>query len=980
MEKIEKIGGFSLATVRSLPELHGVLREFRHDRTGLKLVWLDREEENKTFGIAFETLPEDDTGVFHILEHSVLCGSKRYPVKEPFVELMKNSLNTFLNAMTFPDKTFYPVSSRSEKELVNLMRVYLDAVFHPLIDVRPEIFYQEGWHYAFDSEECVGYTGVVLNEMKGAFSSADQRLQAAMHRALFPDTPYRFVSGGDPRHIPELTYERFLAFHRKCYHPSNGYVFLDGTMDIEKILRVIDEEYLKDFTAEERPAPPALQAPVKAGRQEITYELAQGEDPEGHTRTGWGFVIGTFDQREKLMALRVLAQVLCGSHQAPLSRALLSGGLAQEVSMQVIDGIAQPWLLLDVKNLRSEDLDAVERCVSDTLKDLVRNGLDRGLVDAALSNLEFRIRERDYGYMPEGLVLGLQVMESWLYGGDAAANLEIGDLFECLREKAENGYFERLIREVLLENPHTCQVVMHPSHTVGSEMRCQEQQRLEEISSGWSMEEKKRLVELQEHLEKWQKQEDSPEALASLPRLSVEDLPTIPENIPISAEKIHGIPVLRHSLATNGIVYGTLYFDADGFDSEELSALSFLCTLIGKLKTVGNSAAEILQKTQRLCGNLDAYLSAFPEKGHPDRCHVKLCVSFSTLEEHAEEAAEHVVELLTETSFRETSAMIDLLRQRKNQMYQQILMSGSGFAMSRISAQTSAAGAAGEAISGIRFYQWLCAAETSWEDGSLPKKMESLAKRVFDRRGLTFSYTCGEDSSLGGMSAVFAALPDRTSPELSGARSVFSPAGERKPSPQRIRPAGRRKEGIIVAADVAFTARGANLTAFGQEYTGSLALAARCITLNYLWNEIRVRGGAYGTGLTVSPSGLACCYSYRDPNGSRSLALYTKAEGYLKTFCQKTPDLTGLMIGAVSDASPLQTPKTKAISSDQDYWCGITREDRCRWRKELLKTTPDTLNALAAALEQTIAQAGTCLIGPREQIEACQDLDLIQTL
>lgn len=569
------------------------------------------------------------------------------------------------------------------------------------------------------------------------------------------------------------------------------------------------------------------------------------------------------------------------------------------------------------------------------------------------------------------------MLESWLYGGDAAANLEIGDLFERLREKAENGYFERLIREVLLENPHTCQVVMHPSHTVGSEMRRQEQQRLEEISSGWSMEEKKRLVELQEHLETWQKQEDSPEALASLPRLSVEDLPKIPENIPISTEKIHGIPVLRHSLATNGIVYGTLYFDADGFDSEELSALSFLCTLIGKLKTVGNSAAEILQKTQWLCGNLNTYLSAFPEKGYPDRCHVKLCVSFSTLEEHAEEAAEHVVELLTETSFRETSAIIDLLRQRKNQMYQQILMSGSGFAMSRINAQISAAG---EAISGICFYQWLCAAEDSWEDGSLRGKMEFLAKRVFDRRGLTYSYTCGEDRSLDGMAEIFAALPDRSSQELSDALSVSSPSEERKSSLQRIRPAGRRKEGIIIAANVAFTARGANFVTSGQEYTGALALAARCITLNYLWNEIRVRGGAYGTGLTVSPSGLACCYSYRDPDGARSLALYTKAAGYLKTFCQTAPDLTGLMIGAVSDASPLQTPKAKAVSSDQDYWCGITWEDRCRWRTELLKTTPETLNALAAPLEQTITQAGTCLIGPREQIEACQDLDLILPL
>ena len=456
------IQGFTVTKEKELPELNAVLYQMTHDKTGLGLVWLKRDEENKTFGIAFQTLPWDDTGVFHILEHSVLCGSDKYPVKEPFVELMKSSMNTFLNALTFQDKTMYPIASRNDKDFVNLMRVYLDAVFCPLIYSKPEIFYQEGWHYELDDNGNASYKGVVFNEMKGAYASADRQVRGNLNRLMFPDSPYGYESGGDPASIPDLTYEAFIDSHRRFYAPSNAYVFLDGDLDIEKTLGIINNEYLCKYERTERMAPPVMQAAV-ANQFEGEYELAAGEALEGKTRLSFGKVIGTFADREKLTATEILARVLCGTNQSPLPKAILSAGLAEEVKMHVNDGMLQPWLMLDIKNIKEENLAAVEEMVSSKLRELADTGLDHAQLEAVMANTEFKLRERDFGYYPQGLVFGFNVMESWLYGGEPEANLEVGDLFVNLKRKMEAGYFEELVRELLLNNPHSAKVVLRPS-------------------------------------------------------------------------------------------------------------------------------------------------------------------------------------------------------------------------------------------------------------------------------------------------------------------------------------------------------------------------------------------------------------------------------------------------------------------------------------------------------------------------------------
>ncbi len=947
--------GFTLLEEKALPEIGGTLQQWEHEKTGAKLAWLQRPDDNKTFGIAFTTLPEDSTGVFHILEHSVLCGSDRYPVKEPFVELLKNSMNTFLNAMTFQDKTFYPVSSRNEKDFLNLMRVYLDAVFHPLIYSKPEIFYQEGWHYEFDENGKPSYKGVVFNEMKGAYASADQHLQEGMNAMLFPDNCYRFSSGGDPTVIPELTYEGFLDAHRRFYSPSNSFIFLDGDMDIDLVLSILDTEYLNGFEKGERIAPPAMQAPLQAGVQHITYELGAEEPLENRWRTGWGNVICDYADKETILAMQVLSRVLCGSNQAPLSRCILEKGLAENVSMQVVDGVLQPWVLLDVQNFTKENLPVVEETIRTTLCRLAE-GLDREQLVAQMANLEFKLREADFGGMPRGLVFGIRALESWLYGGDPAAHMVIGDVFDRLREKLEQGYFEDLLRRMLMKNKHSAQIVMEPSHSLGQERREAEQLRLDIAATTWTEEEKQVLQERCQRIQAWQASEDSPEQLATLPRLELSDISPDPENIPTKVVEVLGLPVLLHKVSCGGIVYANLYFDIDDRTEDQLSLVSLMAGLLGDLATEGSTAQLLMNRRQLLCGNLQCSARSFGKLNAPLECQRKLCVSFSTLESNLEKALELVVEIITATKFDEEANVLDILRQWKTGLMQQIIMGGSSVAAGRISAQMSAAGVADECIGGFAFYNWLKKTEENWDWAALRTALESAYMEVFCKNRLTVSITGTAENAADVMAeGLVKALP---------AGSLGAPVA--------LKPWGKRREGIAIPADISFAVKGGSLLDAGGSFNGRVPLASRIIGLAYLWNTIRVQGGAYGAGLIARPSGLACCYSYRDPNAARSLEQYEGSADFLRQLCQAGTDLTGFIIGAVSDDSPLLTPRMMGSVGDSRYFSVISYDVLKENRKALLSCTAEELMQEADRLEKVLKEGGVCVIGSQVQLENCQ--------
>lgn len=955
---LEKLCGFTVTRQKELPELEARLLHMVHDRTGLELVWLKREEENKTFGIAFETLPWDDTGVFHILEHSVLCGSDKYPVKEPFVELLKSSMNTFLNAMTFPDKTFYPVSSRNDKDFQNLMRVYLDAVFHPLIYSKPEIFHQEGWHYELDENGNAGYKGVVFNEMKGALASADEIVVDRLNRMLFPDTPYRFNYGGDPAAIPDLTYEAFVDSHRRFYAPSNAYVFLDGDMDIEAILGILNGEYLQFYEKTQRMAPPPIQAPV-TGAGEDVYELAANEDPEGKVRLAFGSVVGTFAQREKLIAAQVLAETLCGSNQSVLSRAVLSAGLAEEIRLYLNDSVAQPWLMMDVRNVKEENLEPVQTLIRDQLRSLADTGLDHSQLEAVMANLEFKLRERDFGYAPQGLIFGMSVLESWLYGGAPEANLEVGSLFTNLKEKMAAGYFEELLREVLLENPHSAQLILRPSHNAGEIRRGAEQARLDAETGRWTAADRERVAAQQEVLLAWQNSTDTPEALATIPQLALADIPAEPERIPTQVLELAGILVLAHAVHTGGIAYVSLYFDADSCDEQALSLLSLGCGLLGQTGTRDHSAQEILNRTRLLCGHFRTYPVVYPIAGEPGRMTVKLCVSFSALVDNLFSALELVTEILTRSVFTE-SEVREVLRQTKMQIFERMVMNGHSVGMSRVDAQTSPAGVAEEAIGGLTYYRWLKEKDENWDYGTLHGALTDLLNSLISRSGMTLSMAGVEENRVEALAeAAAGALPE----------------GSVLPSAQ-IRPWGIRKEGIVIPADISFAVMGGNV----GECSGQMQLAAQMIGLGYLWNAIRVQGGAYGAGLVTREAGLTAAYSYRDPNGPGSLVAYRGCGSFLRDFVRESTDFTGFIIGTVANNSPLMTPKTKARTGDRLYFTRVSWEDRCARRRQLLGATAEDLTAIAELLDRTMAEGGVCMVGAENQLKACPELDTIHTL
>ncbi len=964
MEINDIIHGFTVTGRRELGELDAVMYVMRHERTGLEAVWLSREEENKTFSIAFETLPDNDTGVFHILEHSVLCGSVKYPAKEPFVELLKSSMNTFLNAMTYPDKTMYPVSSRNNQDFLNLIRVYLDAVFHPLIYSKPEIFRQEGWHYEFDENGAVSYKGVVFNEMKGAFADADELAYNAVYASLFPDTPYRFVSGGDPARIPDLSYEAFLDYHRRFYSPSNAYVFLDGGLDIDTVLDIMDSEYLRFFDRTERMAPPALQPAVDGGRVEIAYEPGAGEDPARKCRLVWGRVVGSCLDRERLTAVELLCDALCGDNQSPLRKAVLERGLAESVLMSASGEVLQPVLKLEVRNFAQSDLGEIRSLVLGEAERLCREGLDRNRLEASMANMEFAMRERDTGSWPQGLELCSQVMASWLYGGEPDANLQVGELFDSLRRKLDEGYFEDLLRQVFLENPHRCEVLMTPSVTAGEERKRAESQRLMQESARWTEEDRTALLQAAERLVKWQETPDTPEALAAIPMLKLSDVSPEPELIPTEVIETDGIKCLYHPVSTAGIRYISLFFDADDCGVDDLPRLSFVCSLLGRLATKQHSARELSDKIRLLCGALSFHVYPY-DSYHGDDSSVRFGVSFSTLEKNVQAALDLVTELLTKSLWDEESAALDILRQEKTGFFQAAVMNGSSIGLARLNAQVSSAAVAEEWSRGFQYYKWMRETEESWNWDTLSGELAAILGRTAVRSRLTVTVTGGDrDGAAQTASRLAEALPQGDAPA------------------ERMRhvPWGVRREGILIPGDVAFAVSGGNLRANGGQYSGTALLGAQIVSLSYLWNVIRVQGGAYGAGLVVRPQGLAGCYSYRDPNAAQSLEKYRGAGDFLRQLASSGTDLTGFIISAVASAEPLLTPRMKGAVADSRFWQGISDEDLRVCRRELLQAGPDDMKSFADVLDRVLENGGVCVAGDAGQLDACGPLDPVERL
>ena len=956
LEQVAASHGFTAVKSEPISEVEGTVHLMHHAASGARLMFIENDDANKAFSITFKTPAADDTGVFHILEHSVLCGSEKFPVKEPFVNLLKTSMQTFLNAMTFPDKTMYPVASTNEQDLVNLMDVYLDAVFHPDIYRRPVIFQQEGWHRELEGEgegERLVVNGVVYNEMKGALSEPDSVLYDGLSAALFPDTTYRFESGGTPAAIPTLTYEGFLENHRRHYRPDNAYIILYGNLDADRFLGFLDERYLAPLAAKERGPldinPLGLQAPVAPAPVVVPMATA----PE-NACAAVGFVIGRAAERERIVAADILMDAIMGANESPLKRALLDAGIADDAIGYVADSVAQPFAVVSLRGARPGAAERLRAIVAAEARRLAEGGLDRELVRAALSHAEFVMRERNFGY-PDGVVLAMSAMAGWLYSDDdPAAYLRFEDVFASLREKVEEGYFEALLRELFLDNDHRAcaEVVPTESDEAAEEAEAAGER---EAAAALTEDEAASIREAVRALREAQEAPDAPEALAKLPQLSRADIGEAPAEAMWEVGECGPWRLIRHHLPCRGIAYAYRYFAMDGLAFDELPYATVLACVLGKLDTSRHTAAELDTLVQAHLGNLGFAVEVHEDAEDRERLRPMFVMGSSALDEEVPWAAHLAEEVLRETDFSDIERIRDILGQRRIAMEQAFASAGHSAAMARVASYYLPAGVVREALSGVGFYRFLKELLASFDERAceLSAKLAELSRRLFTDGGCTLSF--------GGDEAALAAFREASSPfgGMAGAPALTVPAPE------------DGHEAFVVASDVTYTACGWDRRLLGEPYGGAWLLASRILSYDFLWTEVRVKGGAYGAGFQTTRSGSSRFYSYRDPRIDETVERFRTSGDWLAgVFNPTESEMDGYVVSTVAS---LDAPaKARELLRRQDglYFSGATLEDRARVREEVRAAGIDDVRALASSVDAIAGAGPVCCFGNGEVIRA----------
>ena len=941
--------GFQTLTKQESQELHGTMIQMRHS-CGAMLYYLDNAAENKVFSIAFRTLPEDHTGVFHILEHSLLCGSDRYPVKEPFVELLKSSMNTFMNAMTFPDKTVFPVSSRNEKDYLNLVSVYLDAVFLPRLLRDPRIFYQEGWHIEIDENGTPSYKGVVLNEMKGSMSQLSETVSRGVRKKMYPDSCYGFNSGGDPEEIPALSYEQCVLMYRKYYHPANSIVYLDGSVPLEQTLELLDHYYSEANSPAFVPEIP-MQKQI-GGVFEQLYELPEGVGKENRVQLTYGRILGTWKDRIKCMAAEILCDVLAGSNEAPLTKAVLKRGLAQDVLLKVNAARLQFDVTCTFTNVKDGCAEALLECMREVAEELYRKGIDREELTASINQMEYADRQIEE---PQGITRAILMLNSTLYGGDPLLYLEQNHAYEALRRMMETNEFENLLFEMFLEQSPFLLMHTIPSATLGREMREREQQRLLSLTSAWSAEEKMQNAAMNQDLERWQHEPDTPEALSTIPRLHLEDIGQMPSHAETMIRDVQGAKVLFHPLRTDGIVALSIYISLNDFTLRELSVLSVLCPMIGSLPTLRHDAVTIQREIRKWIGSMSCSVSAYaPANESRDVCTSCLMFQAEFVEKNISIVMPLIHELLTETVF-DAEKIREMITQMHEGMRRSLVSRAHSFAMHAALSHFGSVAAVNEACRGI----------TKW------KYLDSFAGH-FEEYFKEFQEVAEKLRCVLGTSRLILSEAYDTEHDFSAFLSAFS-RGTKPPEYQEYQ--------MDLPMHAACTIAGQSSAAVlayrfpeTQRYTGSMAVAAHCLSLGTLWNQIRVLGGAYGAGMSIRYNRNMLVYSYRDPTPDRSLAIFGRLSEAVKVEAA-SDRLEQSIIACISSYEPLMTAKDEAFEADLHYLTGQSYEETKRVRSEMLATSADDLLSVGPLLDDMQKYGAVCVIGHAGAVEKCSGLE-----
>lgn len=937
----------------------------RHKKSGARIAILSNNDDNKVFYIGFRTPPEDETGVPHIIEHTTLCGSKKFPVKDPFIELAKGSLNTFLNAMTYPDKTVYPVASCNDQDFKNLMDVYLDAVFNPNITKYEEIFKQEGWHYELTGKDDeLKINGVVYNEMKGAYSSPDEVLSSQIYRSLFPDNTYSKDSGGNPEYIPKLTYEAYLDFYHKYYHPSNSYIYLYGDMDVVERLEWLDKEYLslydyKKVNSEINKQP----AFDEIKNVEAQYSITMDDSQENKTYLSYNRVVGDTLDEMLYQAFDVLDYALVSSPGAPVKQALIDAGIGDDVYGSYDAGILQPVFSFVAKNANASQADEFESIIENTLKEVVKTGINKEALLAGINSSEFKFREADFGQFPKGLLFGLNCLDSWLFDDmKPFIHLECLGTFAKLRKAVDTDYFEKLIQEYLLDNTHGSSVTVKPKRGLGNEREEALAKELSDYKASLSDEEIKKLIEDTEHLKKYQEEPSSDEDLRKLPMLTRADMKKNAMPFSNIEDKLLDVKVVRHDIESNGIDYISFLFDAGDFAQSELGYLGFFTNALGLVSTEKYSYTDLANATNIYTGGISTGTASHPDIKDRNNFVFKFEVKLKVLEKNLDKALELMEQMLLSSDFTDTKRLGELVAQIKARLQANLSSSGHLVAAMRSMSSFSRYALYQDELKGVAFYRSICHIEKELSESpkSVSDKLAAIAKKLFARNRMLISFT-GNNEAYGNakpsLEKVIAGF-NKMSAVGNQAEVHFNTA----------------KEAFIDASQIQYVAKTGDFICEGYEYTGALRLLRIILSYDYLWINVRVKGGAYGCMNTFLRSGESYFVSYRDPNLSDTLDVYDRIPEYIKSFSPDERDMTKYIIGTFSALDTPMNPEAKGSRSLSAYLEGITYEQIQKERNEILNAQPEDIRRLADLVEAVLKKDSICVIGNENMIKESAEL------
>lgn len=932
----------------------------RHKKSGARIAILSNNDDNKVFYIGFRTPPEDETGVPHIIEHTTLCGSKKFPVKDPFIELAKGSLNTFLNAMTYPDKTVYPVASCNDQDFKNLMDVYLDAVFNPNITKYEEIFKQEGWHYELTGKDDeLKINGVVYNEMKGAYSSPDEVLSSQIYRSLFPDNTYSKDSGGNPEYIPKLTYEAYLDFYHKYYHPSNSYIYLYGDMDVVERLEWLDREYLslydyKKVNSEINKQP----AFDEIKNVEAQYSITMDDSQENKTYLSYNRVVGDTLDEMLYQAFDVLDYALVSSPGAPMKQALIDAGIGDDVYGSYDAGILQPVFSFVAKNANASQADEFESIIENTLKEVVKTGINKEALLAGINSSEFKFREADFGQFPKGLLFGLNCLDSWLFDDmKPFIHLECLGTFAKLRKAVDTDYFEKLIQEYLLDNTHGSSVTVKPKRGLGNEREEALAKELSDYKASLSDEEIKKLIEDTEHLKKYQEEPSSDEDLRKLPMLTRADMKKNAMPFSNIEDELLDVKVVRHDIESNGIDYISFLFDAGDFAQSELGYLGFFTNALGLVSTEKYSYTDLANATNIYTGGISTGTASHPDIKDRNNFVFKFEVKLKVLEKNLDKALELMEQMLLSSDFTDTKRLGELVAQIKARLQANLSSSGHLVAAMRSMSSFSRYALYQDELKGIAFYRSICHIEKELSESpkNVSDKLAAIAKKLFARNRMLISFT-GNNEAYGNakpsLEKVIAGF-NKMSAIGNQAEVHFNTA----------------KEAFIDASQIQYVAKTGDFICEGYEYTGALRLLRIILSYDYLWINVRVKGGAYGCMNTFLRSGESYFVSYRDPNLSDTLDVYDRIPEYIKSFSPDERDMTKYIIGTFSALDTPMNPEAKGSRSLSAYLEGITYEQIQKERNEILNAQPEDIRRLADLVEAVLKKDSICVIGNENMIK-----------